>query len=225
MKHPKNDPFYKLLKSVINIYKIAGALLIAAAFILLIVSFAPSSLYFVDASALDDESDIIINTISAEDLKKTSRSGTSSISYTAARSLPPIDKSLTSKSMLYIPKISVNGEIHKGGDGYKELEKGIWNQTISNEPKDALPMVLTSHRYGMLSWSNNYREENSFYSLDQLSDGDEIYIIWGQRKYEYKVSKKFVTNTLTDLNADLILYTCKAFRSEERIVVFAEAVW
>ncbi len=225
MKNPKQDPFYKILKSIINIYKIGGALLIASAFILLIVSFAPSSLYFVDAGALEDESDIIINTISAEDLKQTSRSSSNSISYTAARDLPPIDNSLTTKSMLYIPKINVNGEIHKGSDGYKELEKGIWNQTINNEPKDMLPMVFSSHRYGMLSWSNAFREENSFYNLDQLNNGDEVYVIWGQRKFKYKVTKKFVTDSLTNLNADLILYTCKAFRSEERIVVFAEAEW
>ena len=57
-----------------------------------------------------------------------------------------------------------------------------------------------------------------------LSIGDRIEIIWGQRKYVYEIYRAEDSTGIQDYEADLILYTCRLFNSPTRIFRYANRV-
>ncbi len=86
------------------------------------------------------------------------------------------------------------------------------------------PMILVAHRFGYLAWSVPYRLQNSFFNLPKLKPGDQIEVIWDQRKYVYEVFAGDEGKEISDYQADLILYTCKFLESDERIFRYARLV-
>ncbi len=140
------------------------------------------------------------------------------------RTLPSLDFSLPHGKILNIPKIGVEGEILEGEDYDTLLEQGVWRVNDFGTPDDELVMILASHRFGYITWTNEHRNKNSFYNLPKTTVGDTVEIIWEQRLYEYEIYKVEESTKITDYSADLILYTCKLYNSPDRIFRYANRI-
>lgn len=138
--------------------------------------------------------------------------------------LPPPDLSLPKENGLIIESIGVAGEIHEGENWEEILKTGIWHAPESGTPENNKPIILAAHRWGYLSWSNQFRRLNSFYNLPDLKVGDKAEIVWNQRKYEYQVYSTKESEVIDDYSADLILYTCKLWESPIRIIKYAKRI-
>ncbi len=135
--------------------------------------------------------------------------------------LPPLDPTLPAENHLYIDNIGVNAKIHEG-DNYEELlNKGVWMVNDFSNPEDGGLTILSSHRFGYFTWSQQHRNSQSFYNLPNTRVGDNVEIVWNQRRYIYEIYKVEEDTRITDYTADLILYTCKLYNSPERIFRYA----
>jgi len=138
--------------------------------------------------------------------------------------LPPLDPSLPKENGLIIESIGVRGQIHQGENWQEILRQGIWRVPNFGTPEDNLPIILAAHRWGYLSWSNQFRRLNSFYNLPQLKNNDKVTIIWNQRQYQYQIYDSQESEKISDYTADLILYTCKLWESPIRTIKYAKRV-
>lgn len=230
----KDDIYYKLLVGILKVYKYTGISLIILAFGVLIINFSPNIWYTIDASAVDnDTKSLLAGTSSGSVLKRVEGQALSNTKgangqFTVARKLPDKDPSLPTTPTLIIEKIGVNAPIHRGQDGEKELEKGVWLPPEFRGPIEAQqqPLLLAAHRFGYVTWSNEFRKTNSFYNLPKLEPGDELTVIWDQRPFKYKVLQKYENkgDITIQSHEDLVLYTCKLFNSDVRIVVTTEKI-
>jgi sortase (surface protein transpeptidase) len=137
---------------------------------------------------------------------------------------PAYDPKLPAESRLIIPSIGVDTPVQEGTADNLEtvLKKGPWRVSDFGTPADRkYPTILAAHRYGYLAWSNAFRRKNSFFNLPKLKEGDTIEIIWKQRKYVYAAYAEGKGESISDYNADLILYTCQTLNSSERIFKYA----
>jgi len=144
--------------------------------------------------------------------------------------LPEKDTSLTETNTLIIPKIGVKAKIITGKDPLKALDKGPWIVYDYATPEQnylkqtTKSVIIASHRFGYSSWSTEYRNKVSFFNLPNTKIGDKITIIWNQREYVYKIFEVDENKYIKDIDADLILYTCKYYNSPIRIFRFANLV-
>ena len=144
--------------------------------------------------------------------------------------LPDKDPSLTETNTLIIPKIGVKAKIITGKDPLKALDKGPWivydyaNPEQNYLQETAKSVIIASHRFGYSSWSTEYRNKISFFNLPNTKIGDTVAIIWNQREYIYKIFQTDENKYIKDIDADLILYTCKYYSSPIRIFRFANLV-
>ncbi|HEX9008552.1 MAG TPA: sortase [Patescibacteria group bacterium] len=144
---------------------------------------------------------------------------------TPVAALPDFDATLPEENGLIIDKIGVRGQIHEGDNWQEILKTGIWRVPNFSTPENPLPnrpIILAAHRWGYLDWSASFRKLNSFINLPQLTNNDEIQIIWNQRKYVYKIYSTNTGTQITDYSADLILYTCQLWNSPVRFFVYAQ---
>lgn len=138
---------------------------------------------------------------------------------------PLIDPILEKRNMIRIPKIGLNTEIIEENhqDFEKALRKGVWRVPDFGTPYSRqYPTILVAHRFGYLEWSNDYRRKNSFFNLPKLMVGDRIEIIWEQRLYEYEIIDGDEGEKITNVNSDLVIYTCKFLESPVRIFRYAK---
>jgi hypothetical protein len=138
--------------------------------------------------------------------------------------LPDLDSTLSKENSLKITKIGVNGLIHEGENWEEILKTGIWRDPDLFTPETGRPVILAAHRWGYLAWTNNFRRLNSFFNLPKLKSGDNIEIIWNQRRYTYQVDEIFEGEIITDFDTDLILYTCQLWNSPVRVFVHAHRI-
>lgn len=141
----------------------------------------------------------------------------------------PKDVSLPEGHYLTIRRIGVDTVIWEGD--YSEYERvlrhGVWRVPDFPKPNEyggGKPVIMAAHRFGYLEWTQEYRLKNSFYDLPKLKVGDEIEIMWDQRRYVYQVTRVEEGTEITDYSGDLILYTCKFLVSPVRIFVYASLV-
>ena len=130
---------------------------------------------------------------------------------------PPVDPALPSENRLIIEKVGINTEIvEEPVERYEEaFKQGVWRvPDFGTAFERELPMILAAHRFGYLTWSNDYRFKNSFYKLPELEEGDVVSIIWDQRKYDFEIYDGGESEEVTNYTADLILYTCKFLESD-----------
>jgi sortase (surface protein transpeptidase) len=140
---------------------------------------------------------------------------------------PPLDETLPTVNMIKIDKIGVDTPIvEEPTERYEEaFKQGVWRvPDFGNAFDRERPMILAAHRFGYLIWTNDYRKRNSFFNLPKLESGDEVEIIWGQRRYVYRIYAGEEGKEITDYTADLILYTCKFLESEDRIFRYGRLV-
>jgi sortase (surface protein transpeptidase) len=137
---------------------------------------------------------------------------------------PRFDPKITKENRLKIPAIGVDTQIQEATAGNFEeaLKKGPWRVSDFGTPAErAAPTILAAHRYGYLAWTNTFRRKNSFYNLPKLEKGDTVEVYWKQRRYIYEVYAQDKGDTITDYQADLILYTCEVLNSPVRIFSYA----
>ncbi|MBI2326273.1 sortase [Candidatus Collierbacteria bacterium] len=139
--------------------------------------------------------------------------------------LPPFDPSLPEDNGIIIDKIGVRGQIHEGDDWDAILKTGVWRVPDFGIPEDSRqPMILAAHRWGYVTWTNSFRTLNSFYNLPKLAVGDQIEVIWNQRKYIYEIYASETGDKISDYSANLILYTCELWNSPVRIFKYAKRI-
>lgn len=140
--------------------------------------------------------------------------------------LPERDVSLPGGQYLSIPSIGVDGVIWEGPvDDYElVLRRGVWRVPTMPLPIEGTPVIMAAHRFGYLEWTNEYRRKNSFFNLPKLVEGDEIEMIWNQRRFVYRVDRVVEAEQIESYESDLILYTCKFLVSPVRIIVYASRV-
>lgn len=136
---------------------------------------------------------------------------------------PPFDLSLPEENGLVIDKIGVRSEIREGENWSDILRKGIWRVPSFGTPEsNGLPIILAAHRFGYATWTSSFRTLNSFYNLPKLKVGDQVEVIWNQRKYVYEIYQEETGIKITDYSANLILYTCELWNSPIRIFRYAK---
>lgn len=140
---------------------------------------------------------------------------------------PPIDPNLPKRNLLRIEKIGVVTEIlEQDSENYEEaLQRGVWRVPDFGNPYERrYPTILVAHRFGYITWSNEYRRKNSFFNLPKLAPGDRVEIIWNQRRYTYEIYGGDEHEQVRDYTADLILYTCQFLESPVRIFRYGKLV-
>ncbi len=181
----------------------------------------PRLFYFLNISSLEIEKATLTQSLES-DFESYQPQKEGIIEEKPKNTIPDTDFSLPNKKMINIPNINVSGEIFEGEDYDTLLEKGIWRANSFGTPEDDIVMIVASHRFGHISWSNEYRNRNSFFNLPKTNIGDYIEIVWNQRVYTYEIYKVEETENITDYTADLILYTCKLYNSPLRIFRYAQ---
>lgn len=141
--------------------------------------------------------------------------------------IPPVNENLPKGDWIEIPYIGVRSELQATLDPNEALDTGIWldpNYGFPGDGKD-LPIIVAAHRYGWKWWwKDDYWKYNSFYNLPDTQPGDTIEITSGQRKYQYEIYAGDEGEKITDINADLILYTCKHLNSSIRHFRYARLI-
>jgi sortase (surface protein transpeptidase) len=141
--------------------------------------------------------------------------------------VPPLNKNLPEGNWLEIPFIDVRSEFQDTQDSADALDTGVWLDPQYGQPGDnsGLPVILAAHRYGWKWWwKDEYWQYHSFYNLPETQPGDIIEITSGQRKYRYEIYEANEGEQLTDVDADLILYTCKYLNSSIRHFRYARLI-
>jgi len=194
----------------------AAKIVLLIGLIVLVVSFAPSVWYSLQAGGARKISQLLIKTAKEADTGKA----------VDLKSLyqPKLDPSLPLENRIKIGSAKINTTINEATlDNYEEaLTKGVWRVADFGTPFDrSKPTILAAHRFGYLKWSVPYRLKNSFYSLPKLKAGETVEIVWKQRKYVYEVYGESEGEAVSDYSADLILYTCESLNSPVRIFRYA----
>ena len=204
-----------------KIYFVIGIVLILVSFLILLISLKPGLWYSINEDATEEEA-VSISTVS-ENLEK--EENPEQEPEPEEDELPPFDPRLPEQNTLIISSIGVNGPINQNRDPDIALRKGLWIVPDFGTPDvNELPIIIAAHRFGYITWTEEFRTENSFYNLPQLRTGERAKIIWGQRSYEYEVYKIEEGPQITDYEADLILYTCKLFNSPTRVFRYLNRV-
>jgi LPXTG-site transpeptidase (sortase) family protein len=129
------------------------------------------------------------------------------------------------KNILTISSIGVQSEILEGVNE-ETLEHGLWRRPNTSTPALGGNTVIAAHRYKYTTGSN------TFYNLDKVAVGDQIFLTWQGKNYTYEVySTKIVSSTETSIEGKtespiLTLYTCTPlWSSTNRLVVQARLLY
>lgn len=217
----KSGKKLKTLNKTLSIAKIFGFFLLIGAVVLVSIPSLPYLWYRVSNGATAKETE----SISGPATEGGDESFAEVIEEESGEAdLPEFDGSLPYYNTLIISGIGVNGVIHQGDDPQAALEDGIWMVPELGTPEEKTTTILAAHRFGYITWDNEFRTKNSFYNLPKTEVGDAVEIVWNQRKYEYEIYKTEEGIMITDYDADLILYTCKLFNTPVRIFRYANRV-
>jgi sortase (surface protein transpeptidase) len=209
----------KFVNKVSRFYSIAGITLLTISLIFILIPVFPYIWYIINPEATDNE----ITTLAVEIIPQ--KEEEELVIEEPTDSLPPVNTDLPNEPFIVIDKIGVYSPIKTGDDYINALRRGAWIVPDFGDPiNNDKTIIVASHRFGYSSWSNEFREEVSFYNLPNTKAGDTVKIIWDQREFEYEIYLAEESNFITDYEADLILYTCKFYNSPIRIFRYAKAV-
>ncbi len=138
--------------------------------------------------------------------------------------LPARNENLPKGNWLIIPRIGVRTQLQSSQDPAEALKQGVWMAPDYGQPggDNDLPIILAAHRFGWeWWWQTDYWKYHSFYQLPDLELGDIVEVISDQRKWTYEIYAGEQGETITDYEADLILYTCKFLNSPLRYFRYA----
>lgn len=127
-------------------------------------------------------------------------------------------------SRIVIPRMGVNAEVLEN-DSDAALWQGVWHIPGSAQPGKEGNIVLAAHR-----WLHKPPHPETFYLIDKLIVGDQIYYDHQGSRYEYRVMKTFIVDPddveiLRQDENKLTLFTCTPlYSTKQRYVVTAELV-
>jgi len=209
----------RVLNKILNWYILVGVVMLVVATLFILSPIYPYIWFQINNDALAKEQANVVTLINNIDEEERSNTAPET------PDLPSFDSSLTSTNTLLIPSIGVVGAINENSIPENGLSKGVWRVSEWGDPiNNTNPIILASHRFGYLAWSNSYRKKNSFENLPKTKVGDTIEIIWEQRRFRYKIYKVEENTKIADYKANLILYTCKTLNSEIRVFRYAMRV-
>lgn len=136
---------------------------------------------------------------------------------------PEVEDGLPDGDWLVIPKIGVRTEFMVTADPNEALVKGAWMAPNYAKPGEGgLPIIIAAHRFGWdWWWQSDYWKYHSFYRLPETEPGTIVELISGKRKWTYEIYAGEEGESISDYDADLILYTCKHLSSPIRYVRYA----
>jgi sortase A len=156
----------------------------------------------------------------------------------APRMTPQINQSyLTShqpkigQDQLYIPKINLSVPIKTGGA--EALNDAVWHRYPERgDPLKGGNFILAGHRFVMGLTPGEVRHKSPFYNVNQLDDGDLIFVDFNGQRYTYKISRRYsVKPTQVSIedpspnNQHMTLYTCSLKgQADGRVVIDAQKV-
>lgn len=122
---------------------------------------------------------------------------------------------------IYIPKIGVNVPLNTGGP--EALEEGAWHRYPERgDPVEGGNFIVSAHRFSLGATPGQTRKKSPFYHIDKLSNGDQIIVDFGGKRYGYEITKHTevkptqveIEAPITDeADARMTLYTC-TFKGE-----------
>lgn len=127
-----------------------------------------------------------------------------------------------------IPKIGAEIEIFRNMDEKQALSRGAWVVPGSVKAEKDGEIYITGHRFAVVPPA-----KNTFYNLDQLSDGDEFFLIEDGYLYKYTVEGTKVVDP-QEVSFDenpvgvnkVVLYTCTPlWTSSKRLLVKSEQTY
>ena len=150
--------------------------------------------------------------------------------------LNPIFKRNTSikiedtSNRISIPSTGINVAIKEGGE--EQLEHGAWHRFPERgNPEIGGNLILSAHSFVWGLTPDQVTEKSYFYSLKDVSVGDDILVRWNSRDYKYKVEETFqIKPTQTEIEKPsiepkLTIYTCTEGGSADgRVVVVAKPI-
>ena len=136
----------------------------------------------------------------------------------------PSNTAVSNNVTIKISSIGVETIIFESLNGEQALNKGAWRSPYGGTPdNNFLPIILSAHRWGYETYSDEFRARNLFHNLPNINIGDYIIINWNNKEYRYKVTD-LIESTQSEKTSDLILITCKYFNSPIRYFVYAALV-
>ncbi len=135
-----------------------------------------------------------------------------------SKSVNNIDRS---RNHLILPSLQLDEPVYDGTSP-SMIDKGIWRRPNTSTPERGGNTVLVGHRF-------IYAGTAVFYNLDKLQISDDVYLVYGQKIYHYKItSSSVVPPTAVEVEAPssetkLTLYTCTPLlTAKDRLVIVAE---
>ncbi len=126
-------------------------------------------------------------------------------------------------NLLVIPRLSMQENINEGKTA-AALKSGVWHRPLTSTPNKKSNTVLVGHRL-------TYEGKAVFYSLDKLKKGDDIFVYWEGKRYQYKVNSiDQVPASAIEVESakgapTLTLYTCTPlWTAKDRLVVTSSLV-
>lgn len=136
----------------------------------------------------------------------------------------PSNTAVSNNFTIKISSIGVETIIFESLNGEQALNKGVWRSPFSGTPdNNVLPIILSAHRWGYETYTDEFRGKNLFLNLPNINIGDYVIINWNNKEYKYKVTD-LIESTQSEKTSDLILITCKYFNSPIRYFVYAALV-
>jgi sortase A len=128
-------------------------------------------------------------------------------------------------AQLIIPSIKVEGGIVEGLDE-ETMNRGFWHYFSASPYHNKGNVVIIGHRYLKLP-----PNKDTFYHLDKVKKGDEIYIKTDDARFKYEVTEIKIINVADTSvvkqteKAILTLITCHPlWTSKQRLVIIADKV-
>lgn len=138
--------------------------------------------------------------------------------------LSDVDMTDKDGNWLVIPKMGVDSAIYEGG--VEMLNRGVWHLPRTSTPDKGGNTVLSAHR-----WLYEPPDPRTFWNIDKVEVGDEVYIKWQDKEYTYRViSTEVVTPDRVDIlqpttEPILTFFSCTPlYSTSHRLVVKAELV-
>jgi len=103
-----------------------------------------------------------------------------------------IEKPNPNEDRLYIPQINVDTKIvNVDGNETAALEKGaVHRSPDSGNPRSGGNFILAAHRFELGLTPDKTRTKSPFYHIDQLNQGDQLYLDYDGTRYAYEVTDR-----------------------------------
>ena len=135
------------------------------------------------------------------------------------------------ENRLYLPQINVDIAI-KDGEASDLLSSNAWHRSSNGgDPKQGGNYVVAANRFSLGLSPFQTRAKSPLYHLNELQNGDQIYVDFEGTRYAYEVTKKY-ESTVSESDIDgstgddeLTLYSCESNNPDQiRDVVKAKPV-